>query len=79
MQIEESAKTIRANVEKLGQHLGVYDSYMQKLGTSMSTTVNHFNTAYKELKKIDKDVVKITGSEAAIEPMALEKPVLEAE
>lgn len=79
MQIEESAKTIRANVEKLGQHLGVYDVYMQKLGTSMSTTVNHFNTAYKELKKIDKDVVKITDAEAKIEPLLVEKPLLENE
>ncbi len=79
MQIEESAKTIRANVEKLGQHLNVYDTYMQKLGGSMSTTVNHFNTAYKELKKIDKDVVKITDAEATIEPLLVEKPILEIE
>lgn len=79
MQIEESALAIRANVEKLGQHIGVYDTYMQKLGTSMSTTVNHFNTAYKELKKIDKDVVKITGSEARVEPLAIDKPSLDVE
>lgn len=79
MQIEESALAIRANVEKLGQHIGVYDTYMQKLGSSMTTTVNHFNTAYKELKKIDKDVVKITGNEAKIEAIAVDKPSLEIE
>lgn len=77
LQIEESALSIRANVQKLGQHLGVYDSYMQKLGSSMGTTVNHFNSAYKELKKIDKDVVKITGQEAVIEAIELDKPTLD--
>lgn len=77
LQIEESALSIRANVQKLGQHLGVYDTYMQKLGASMGTTVNHFNSAYKELKKIDKDVVKITGQEAVIDPIELDKPTLD--
>jgi DNA recombination protein RmuC len=74
LQIEESAKTIRVNVEKLGKHLAAYDEYMKKLGGSMSTTVNHFNTAYKELGKIDKDVAKITEGERNIEPTELEKP-----
>ena len=77
MQIEESAKEIKKNVEKLGKHISVYDSFMQKLGTSMSTTVNHYNNAYKEFKKIDKDVVKITESESKIEPIAIEKPKVE--
>jgi DNA recombination protein RmuC len=41
MQIEEKAKEIRANIEKLGKHMNSYDEFMKKLGTSMSTTVNH--------------------------------------
>lgn len=77
MHIEETAITIRANVEKLSQHLTVYNTYMQKLGTSMSTTVNHFNSAYKEFKKVDKDVIKITGLESSIEAIEVEKPLLE--
>lgn len=79
MQIEESALAIRANVEKLGQHIGVYQNYMQKLGASMTTSVNHFNTAMKEFKKVDKDVMKITGSEAKVELMAIDKPTLDLE
>lgn len=68
---------IRKNVEMLGKHLNAYDEYM-KGGSSMSTTVNHFNTAYKELGKIDKDVVRITGaSEKAIMPEVLDKPMLD--
>ena len=77
MQIEESAKEIKINVEKLGKHLLSYDDFMKKLGSSMSTTVNHYNNAYKEFKKIDKDVVKITGAEAKIEAAVLDRPRIE--
>lgn len=77
MQIEESAKEIKINVEKLGKHLLSYDDFMKKLGASMSTTVNHYNNAYKEFKKIDKDVVKITGAEAKIEAAVLDRPRIE--
>jgi DNA recombination protein RmuC len=75
--IEESAISIRKNVEKLGKHIRAYDNYMKKLGGSMSTTVNHFNTAYLELGKIDKDVVRITDGEKKIEPTKLDRPVLD--
>ena len=74
LQIEESAKTIRSNVEKLGRHLISYDEFMRKLGVSMTTTVNHYNNAYKEFKKVDKDVMKITEGEAKVDPMVLDKP-----
>lgn len=73
LQIEESAKAIRKNVEELSRHILNFDSYMQKLGSNINTTVNTYNTTYKELNKIDKDVVKITGSDKQIEPLALEK------
>ncbi len=77
MQIEESAKSIRTNVEKLSKHIMAYDDFMKKLGSSMSTTVNHYNNAYKEFKKIDKDVVKITEGKSEIEPLLIDKPKAE--
>lgn len=77
LQIEESAKLIKINVEKLGQHINSYDSFMKKLGVAMGTTVNHYNNAYKEFNKIDKDVVRITGRDKLIEPLVLDKPKLE--
>ncbi|MFH1286211.1 MAG: DNA recombination protein RmuC [Candidatus Magasanikbacteria bacterium] len=77
LKIEESAKGIQKNVEMLGKHVKAYEDYMKKLGGSMSTTVNHYNTAYKELGKIDKDVVRITDGEREIEPLQLDKPRLE--
>jgi DNA recombination protein RmuC len=74
LQIEESAKAIRANVEKLGQHILSYDSFLKKMGVSLSSTVSHYNNAYHEFKKIDKDVIKITGGESKVEAVAIEKP-----
>ena len=74
LQIEESAKEIRKRVEELGRHLGSYENYMKKLGTHLGTTVNMYNSAYKELGKIDKDVLRITGEAVDLEPMSLDKP-----
>ena len=72
--VEESAKEIIKNVEKLQGHIKAYDIYHTKLGVSLSTTVNHFNISRKELKKIDKDVYRITGDSAEVEPILIEKP-----
>ena len=79
LQIEESAKEIRKNVEELVRHLRSYEVYMQKLGTHLGTTVNSYSTAYRELKKVDKDMLKITGKSAGIEPAVLARPVLDDE
>lgn len=74
MQIEESAKEIKVNVEKLGKHLASYNEFLSKLGNSLGTTVSHYNNAYHEFKKVDKDVLKISGGESDIEVLELEKP-----
>lgn len=73
--IEESAKQIGKHVEQLSRHLAAYDEYFKKVGNSLSTTVNHYNAAQKELGKIDKDVHKITGASMGIEQLVLDKPV----
>jgi DNA recombination protein RmuC len=72
--VEEGAKEIQKNVEKLSRHLQAYNEYFNKLGNALGTTVNHFNTAQKELGKIDKDVVKIAGDSTGYEAMAIDKP-----
>ena len=74
LQIEESAKEIRSRVADLGKHILAYDEYFRKVGNSLGTTVNQYNLAYKELKKIDKDVVKISETGGSIEVLSLEKP-----
>jgi DNA recombination protein RmuC len=77
LQIEEQAKEIQQRVGELGRHIATYETFMQKLGGSLGTTVNHYNTAHKELKKIDKDVIKIAGTSSVVEPLLVDKPLLE--
>jgi len=74
MQIEESTKEIRERVEILGRHLVSYEEYLQKLGNNLGTTVNMYNSSYREFAKIDKDVMKITGGKSKIKTKQLEKP-----
>jgi len=74
LKIEESAIQIRKRVEDLGRHMGDYETYMRKLGGHLGTTVNTYNIAYKQLGKIDKDVVKITDQSSDIEVLELQKP-----
>jgi len=74
LQIEEQAKDIQVRVGKLGQHIGKFEEYMQKLGNALGTTVNHYNAAHKELGKVDKDIVKIASTDSSVEPQLLDRP-----
>ncbi|MEK9176944.1 MAG: DNA recombination protein RmuC [Patescibacteria group bacterium] len=74
LKIEEQAKDIQKRVGELGKHLGSYDDYMKKLGSTLQTTVNHYTAAYKEFGKIDKDILRISGESAGVTPMALQGP-----
>jgi len=76
LKMEESVKEIVKRVGDLSKHLGSYETYMQKMGSNLGTTVNMYNSAYKEFKKIDKDVYKITDGEAGgkVETAILDKP-----
>lgn len=76
IEIHKDTEKIRKNIEQLQKHLIAHNAYMQKLGSSLGTTVNHYNATYKELGKVDRDIVKITDSEASVEPLLLEKPTL---
>lgn len=72
--IEKDAEHIKKNVETLMKHIEAYDVYYKKIGASLSTTVNHYNAGAKELGKIDKDVLRITGQSASLDVELLEKP-----
>jgi len=74
MKIEAQAKEIVKNVEGLMKHLKSYDEYHDKLGNALGTAVNQYNISGREFKKIDKDIMKIAGVSAKIEPKALAKP-----
>jgi DNA recombination protein RmuC len=74
LQIEDQAKDIQKRVGDLGKHIAAHESFMQKLGNSLGVSVGHFNNAHRELKKMDKDVVKIADSTPAVEPLLLDRP-----
>jgi DNA recombination protein RmuC len=74
MQIEESAKDIIKRVGELSNHMKSYQDYHDKLGASLGTIVNHFNKSSNEFKKIDKDVVRITGESIGFNAVLIDKP-----
>jgi len=78
-QISEEAREIIKQVERLGRHMGTYEGYIAKVGNHLSTTVSSYNKAQKELAKVDKDVVKITGEKSTIKlsKEEIETPLLE--
>lgn len=77
LQIEEKAKDIQKRVGELGKHIGAHETYMQKLGASLGTSVNHFNNAHKSLGRMDKDVLKIADTTAGVDPLLLDRPSTE--
>lgn len=74
MQIEESAKVIQKQVGELGRHLKTFEDYHDKMGKNLGTVVNQYNLSSKEFKKIDKDVMRISGAEMNIEILEIDKP-----
>ncbi|MEK7614114.1 MAG: DNA recombination protein RmuC [Patescibacteria group bacterium] len=79
MQIEETAKDIVKRVEELGKHLKSYEKSHGSLGNALGVAVNHYNSSGKELKKVDKDVLRIAGVSPGLEVPMLERPDREDE
>lgn len=79
MKMEEGVKDIQKNVIQLGKHILAFDEKMQKMGSHLGTTVSMYNQSYREFKKIDKDILKISDKTVGgeIETMELEKPIAE--
>jgi len=76
-EIAKNTEQIIKRIQELTRHVDSYQEYMSKLGKSLGTTVSHYNRSFKELKKIDKDVARITEGESELEPMVLEGPRME--
>jgi DNA recombination protein RmuC len=77
LQIEEKAQEIIGRVGDLSKHIKAYEEYHGKLGNSLGTVVNHYNSSGKELRKIDKDFLKITGKSPGVTIPELERPETE--
>jgi DNA recombination protein RmuC len=74
MQIEEKATEIQKRVGELGKHLQAYHEYHDKLGKNLGTVVNQYNLSSKEFKKIDKDVMRISGESVGVDVLELDRP-----
>lgn len=72
--IQESTKDILKNVVQLSRHINSYEEYLEKLGKNLGTTVSMYNSAYKEFKKIDKDIARLTDGKSKVEPFKIDKP-----
>lgn len=79
LQMNDSIKDVVNKVGDLGRHLNSYEVYMQKMGNSLGTTVNMYNSAYKEFGKIDKDIHKITDGKSGgkAEQLLIDRPNVE--
>lgn len=76
MEIQKDTEVIRKNIEQLQKHLVSYDGHFKRVGNSLGATVGHYNNASKELGRIDKDIVKISGiGDPVIEAQVLERPL----
>lgn len=60
LEMGENITRALKGVEVLGKHVNAYDDYFKKLGKHLGTTVNTYNHASREFKKIDKDIYKLT-------------------
>lgn len=76
LQIEESVKEIQKQAEVLSRHLKAYEDYHNKVGKHLDTTVRAYGDASNELRKIDKDIYKITDGSAGkeLQPVEVSRP-----
>ncbi|HVY36089.1 MAG TPA: DNA recombination protein RmuC [Candidatus Paceibacterota bacterium] len=72
LKIEKNVQEIIKHVGELGRHLKAHEDYHNKVGTALQTVQNHYNTASKELKKINKDVLRIADTDVGIDPVLIE-------
>ncbi len=74
--VEENIKIILNRIKELHRHLNSYEEYMDRVGKNLATTVNSWNAASKEFKKVDRDIYRITEGEAGgeFDPLLIDKP-----
>jgi len=77
--MQENTQEILKNVSMLGKHIGAYQEYHGKVGTHLGTVINAFNKSSKELGKIDKDVMRLTGEGTNSEIELIDQPHVDEE
>lgn len=79
LKMEESTKEIIKRVGELGKHMRSYADYHERLGKNLNTVVNQYNQSGSELRKVSKDVARITDSSdpEIIEIEEVDRPAIE--
>jgi len=79
LEIEKSTQEIIKRVGELGKHFASYKDTHERLGKNLSTVVNQYNQTSGELKKVSKDVVRITDGDRddILELEDVAKPAIE--
>lgn len=74
LQIEESVKDIQKQAEQMMRHIKTYEDYHNKIGKHLETTVRAYSASSNELKKIDKDIYRITDGNSGrqLEPLEID-------
>ncbi|MBI5369929.1 DNA recombination protein RmuC [Candidatus Uhrbacteria bacterium] len=81
LQIEESVKDIQKHTELLMRHMKAYEDHHNRLGKHLETTVKAYSASSSELKKIDKDIYKITDGSSGkqLDPVEIDMVVVAEE
>lgn len=76
MKIEKNAGEIKKHVKELHRHFSTFSEFHDKMGKNLGTTVNQFNQSSDELRKLSKDIVKITAGEVGdlLEMQKIQRP-----
>lgn len=76
LQFVKGAEDIRKRVAELAAHIRAYEEQMRKVGVGIRNAASAYNAAVTEFGKIDKDVVRIAGTEERILSGALDEEPL---
>lgn len=79
LKMEESVKEFQRRAEEYSRHMNTYVDHHNRLGKQLETTYRTYTDSSKELRKIDKDIFRITEGkgEKQLEPAEIERPTIE--
>jgi DNA recombination protein RmuC len=76
--LEQSTTVIIKQVAELGKHFNAYTDYHKRMGANLGVAVNQFNLSSNELRKVGKDVNRIStgAADETVELEIVDKPQL---
>ncbi len=65
LKIEDSAKQVMADLAALQDRLKRYETHFEKVGKHLRTSLQMYEQAAKEFKRLDTDIIRVTAREEA--------------